>query len=135
MCAQVPRFATSFYLMGELSCRRERQLAVWGWQFLIMKSWRAFQSSLGSTEARRRCVWSVVGIGVGLLRYDGEVEGVVVKDDAVLELCVCGRARYAQVSQNEVTMVFQVYFSAGCCNTVLRSAACLRKATIEGPIV
>ena len=41
-------------------------------------------------------VWRVVGIGVGLLRHDGEVAGVVVKDDAVLELCVCGRARYAQ---------------------------------------
>ena len=45
-------------------------------------------------QARRR-VWRVVGIGVGLLRHDGEVEGVVVKDDAVLELCVRGRARYA----------------------------------------
>ena len=26
-------------------------------------------------------------IGVGLLRHDGEFEGVVVKDNAVLELC------------------------------------------------
>ena len=41
-------------------------------------------------------MWRIVGIGVGLLRHDGEVEGVVVKDDAVLELCVRGRARYAQ---------------------------------------
>ena len=31
-----------------------------------------------------------------LPRHDGEVEGVVVKNDAVLELCVRGRARYAQ---------------------------------------
>ena len=46
-------------------------------------------------EARRR-VWRVVGIGAGLLRHDGEAEGVVVKDDAVLELCVPGRARYTQ---------------------------------------
>ena len=38
----------------------------------------------------------VVGIGVGLLRHDGEVESVVVKDDAVLELCVRGCACYAQ---------------------------------------
>ena len=41
-------------------------------------------------------MWRVVGVGVGLLRHDGEVEGVVVKDDAVLELCVRGRACYAQ---------------------------------------
>ena len=41
-------------------------------------------------EAHRR-MWRVVGIGVGLLRHDGEVEGVVIKDDAVLELCVCSR--------------------------------------------
>jgi hypothetical protein len=40
-------------------------------------------------------VWRVVGVGVGLLRHDGEVEGVVMKDDAVLELCVRGRAYYA----------------------------------------
>jgi hypothetical protein len=45
--------------------------------------------------ARRR-VWRVVGIGVGLLSHDGEVEGVVVKNDAVLELCVRGSACYAQ---------------------------------------
>ena len=38
----------------------------------------------------------VVAIGKGLLRHDGEVEGVVMKDDAVLELCVRGRAHYAQ---------------------------------------
>ncbi len=29
-------------------------------------------------------MWRVVGIGVGLLRHDGEVEGVVVKDDAFI---------------------------------------------------
>ena len=40
-------------------------------------------------------MWRVVGIEVGLLRHDGEVEGVVVKDDAVLELSVRGRAHYA----------------------------------------
>ena len=41
-------------------------------------------------------MYRVVGIGVGLLRHDGEVEGVVVKDDAVMEFCVRGRSRYAQ---------------------------------------
>ncbi len=42
--------------------------------------------------------WLRVGLAVlvGLLRHDEEVEGVVVKDDAVLELCVRGRACYAQ---------------------------------------
>ena len=39
-------------------------------------------------------MWRVVGIGVGLLHHDGEVEGVVVKDDAVLEFCVRGVIEY-----------------------------------------
>ena len=38
--------------------------------------------------ARRRRVWRVVGVRVGLPRHDMEVEGVLVKDDAVLELRV-----------------------------------------------
>ena len=33
---------------------------------------------------------------MGLLRHDGEVESVVMEDDAVLVLGVRGRARYAQ---------------------------------------
>ena len=55
-----------------------------GWQFLIPKSWRAYRSPSGDSKEARRRVWRVFGIGVGLLRFDGEVEGVVVKDDAVL---------------------------------------------------
>ena len=47
---------------------------------------------LQAKEAHRR-VWRVVGVRVGLPRHDMEVEGVVVKDDAVLELrvrcCTC----------------------------------------------
>ena len=34
-------------------------------------------------------------VGVGLPRHDGEVEGVVLEDDAVLVVGVRGRARYA----------------------------------------
>ena len=43
-------------------------------------------------------MWRVVRIGVGQLRHNGEIEDVVMKNDAVLELCVKirGRARYAQ---------------------------------------
>ncbi len=44
------------------------------------------RSCLGSGKGARRRVWRVVRIGVGLLRHDGEVEGAVVKNDAVLEL-------------------------------------------------
>jgi len=65
---------------------------------LIPKSKRvAFHAEVlqASKEVRRR-VWRVVGVGVGLLRHDGEVEGIVVKDDVVLVLCVRGRACYAQ---------------------------------------
>ena len=52
-------------------------------------------------------MWRKVGVGMGLLRYDGEVEGVVVEDDAVLVLGV-------RVSQNdEATIVFHECFRAG----------------------
>ena len=59
----------------------------------------------------------VVGVGMGLLRHDGEVEGVVVEDNAVLVLGIRGRARYSQahMSQNdEATIVFHECFRAGC---------------------
>ena len=41
---------------------------------------------LGAGNAARRRVLRVVGVEMGLLRYDGEVEAVVVEDDAVLVL-------------------------------------------------
>ena len=63
---------------GELLCRRESQLAVWGWQFFIPKSCRVNRSPKGDGKEARRRVWRVAGIGVGLLRYDWEVDGVVV---------------------------------------------------------
>ena len=71
----------------------------------------------GDYEARRR-VRRMVGVGMELLRPDGEVEGFVAKKDAVLILVVRGRACYAQahIPNDEDAMVFQVYFSAGCCD-------------------
>ena len=61
---------------------------VWDSQFLIPKSKRvAFYAEVLQATAS----WRVVGVGVGLLHHDGEVEGVVVKDDAVR-----GRACYAK---------------------------------------
>ena len=51
---------------------------------------------LGTGNAARRRVRRVAGVGMGLLRHDEEVEGVVVEDDAILLLGVRGRARYAQ---------------------------------------
>jgi len=47
---------------------------------------------LGAGNAARRRVWRIVGVGMGLLRHDGEVESVVAEDDAVLVLGVHGRA-------------------------------------------
>ena len=44
-----------------------------------VRYWCCFVSVYGK-EVRRR-VWRVVGVEVGLLHHDGEVEGVVVKDD------------------------------------------------------
>ena len=49
----------------------------------------------GNNEARRG-VRRMVGVGMGLPRHDGEVEGVVAKKDAVVILGIRGRAHYAQ---------------------------------------
>ncbi len=38
----------------------------------------------------------MLGFGMGLPRHDGEVESVVMEDDAVLVLGIRGHARYAQ---------------------------------------
>ena len=62
------------------------------WDLAAVKSEdKAYMLSL--FKQRRGGVWRVVGIRVGLPRHDVEVEGVVVKDDAVLELrvrsCTC----------------------------------------------
>ena len=54
---------------------------------------------------------------MGLLRHDGEVEGVVVEDDAVLVLGIRGavHAMLKRMSQNdEATIVFHECFRAGC---------------------
>ena len=55
-------------------------MAVWGWKFLIPKSWRAYRSPSGDGKEAHRRVLRVVGIGVGLLRHDGEVEVFVFCD-------------------------------------------------------
>ena len=66
---------------------------------------------------------------MGLLRHDGEVEGAVVKDDAVPELCaVAAHAMLKRISQNdEVTKVFQVNFRAGCCDMRYLPASLARR--------
>ena len=55
---------------------------------------------------------------MGLPRHDMEVEGVVVKDDAILELrvrcCTCNAQ--AHVPKGEATIVFHEYFNAGRCD-------------------
>ena len=57
----------------------------------------------------------VVGVGMGLLRHDGEVEGVV-EDDAVLNSAsVAAHTILKCMSQNdEATIVFHECFRAGC---------------------
>jgi len=68
--------------------------------------------------------------------HDGEVEGVVVEDDAVLVLGVRGRKRMSQ--NDEATIVFHECFRAGCCDmrnfSLARPQTSFRKATIDGPI-
>ena len=65
---------------------------------------------------------------MGLPRHDGEVESVVMEDDAVLVLGVRGRARYAQahVPNDEATIVFHECFRAGCCGMRNLSASLAR---------
>jgi len=50
----------------------------------------------GDIEARRH-MRRKVGVGMGLSRHDGEIEGVVAKKYVVLILGVRGSASYAQV--------------------------------------
>ena len=64
-------------------------------ELLTTVLWPSKLASLSRSYAARRRVWRMVGVGMRLLRHDREVEGVVVKDDAVLVLSVRGRARYA----------------------------------------
>ena len=63
-------------------------------------------------------MWRVVGVRVGLPRHDMEVEGVVVKDDAVLELrvrcCTCNAQ--AHVPKRRGHHRVHEYFNAGCCD-------------------
>ncbi len=64
-------------------------------------------------------MWRVVGVKVGLPRHDMEVEGVVVKDDAVLELrvrCVAHAMLRRMSQKDEATIVFHEYFNASCCD-------------------
>ena len=57
------------------------------WQFEVKACCISCRSLSGNGKEASRRVWCIVGIGVRLLRHEGEVEGVVVKDDSVLELC------------------------------------------------
>ena len=78
--------------------------------------------------ARRRRVWRIVGVGMGPLCHDGEVEGVVVEDDAVLVLGIRGRAMLKRMSQNDVApIVFHECFRAGCCDMRNLSASLVIK--------
>ena len=69
----------------------------------------------------------VVGVRMGLPCHDGEVEGVVVEDDAVLVLGVAALAMLKRMSQNdEATIVFHECLRAGCCDMRNLSASLAR---------
>ncbi len=70
------------------------QAAAWSCELLVSRLRRAKAGPLGAGNAARRRVRRIVGMGLPC--HDGEVEGVVVEDDAVLVLGIRGRACYAQ---------------------------------------
>ena len=53
---------------------------------LISRLCYAKADPLGAGNAARRRVRRIVGVGMRLISHDGEVESVVVEDDAVLIL-------------------------------------------------
>ena len=65
---------------------------------------------------------------MGLPCHDGEVEGVVVEDDAVwYSASVAAHAMLKRMSQNdEATIVFHEYLRAGCCDMRNLSASLAR---------
>ena len=98
------------------------QAAVWSCELLVLRLRHANAGPLAACNAARRRVRRIVGVGMGLLRHDGEVEGVVV-DDAGLVLGICGTAHamLKRMSQNdEATIVFHEFFRAGCHFGILR---------------
>ena len=67
---------------------------------------------------------------MGLPCHDGEVEGVVVEEDAVLfwySASVAAHAMLKRMSQNDdATIVFHECFRAGCCDIRNLSASLAR---------
>ena len=89
-----------------------------GCELLNTGLWHA--ESLSGGNAARRRVWRIVGVGMGLPRHDGEVDGVVVEDDAVLcSASVAARAMLKRMSQNDEVR-------AGCCDMRNLSASLAR---------
>ena len=59
------------------------QAAAWSCELLVSRLRHAKAGHLGAGNAARRRERREVGVRMGLPCHDGEVEGVVVEDDAV----------------------------------------------------
>ena len=123
-------FALREGVFAETNVQQAGQAAAWSCELLTSRLRHDKAGRLGAGNAGRRCVRRVVGVGMGLPRHDGEVEGVVLSWRMMrfwYSASVAARAMLKRMSQNDdATTVFHECFRAGCCDMRNLSASLAR---------